>query len=49
MLDNDCFHVWTSGFTWIAYNARWDRDNKIDEITDGYLKYIEDVKLITER
>ncbi len=39
----------TRGLTLIAYNARWDRDNKIDEIIDGYLKHITDVKPITAR
>ena len=33
----------------IAYNAKWDKDNKIDEIIDEYLKHIEDVKPITAR
>ena len=39
----------TRVLTLIAYNARWDRDNKIDEIIDGYLKHITDVKPITAR
>ena len=39
----------TRGLTLIAYNARWDRDNKIDEIIDEYLKHITDVKPITAR
>ena len=39
----------TRGLTLIAYNAKWDKDNKIDEIIDEYLKHIEDVKLITAR
>ena len=33
----------------LAYNVRGDRDNKIDEIIDGYLKHITDVKPITAR
>jgi len=33
----------------LAYNARWDIDNKIDEIIDEYLKHITDVKPITAR
>ncbi len=33
----------------IAYNAKWDKDNKIDEIIDKYLKHIQDVKSITAR
>ena len=32
-----------------SYNAKWDIDNKIDEIIDEYLKHIEDVKPITAR
>ena len=39
----------TRGLTLIAYNAKWDKDNKIDEIIDEYLKHIEDVKPITAR
>ena len=44
MLENDNSYIRTRGLTLIAYNARWDRDNKIDEIIDGYLKHITDVK-----
>lgn len=33
----------------IVYNAKWDKDNKIDEIIDKYLKHIQDVKPITTR
>lgn len=33
----------------IAANARWDTDNKIDEIIDLYLKHIMDEKPITAR
>lgn len=39
----------TRGLTLIAYNAKWDKDNKIDEIIDEYLKHIEVVKPITAR
>ncbi len=39
----------TRRLTLIAYNAKWDKDNKIDEIIDEYLKHIEDVKPITAR
>ena len=49
MLDSDNSYIRTRGLTLIAYNARWDRDNKIDEIIDGYLKHITDVKPITAR
>jgi hypothetical protein len=33
----------------LAYNAKWDKDYKIDEIIDKYLKHITDVKPITAR
>ncbi len=49
MLENENSYIRTRGLTLIAYNARWDRDNKIDEIIDGYLKHITDVKPITAR
>ena len=39
----------TRRLTLIAYNAKWDKDNKIDEIIDEYLKHIKDVKPITAR
>jgi hypothetical protein len=37
------------GLTLIAYNAKWDKDYKIDEIIDKYLRHITDVKPITAR
>ena len=49
MMDNDNSYIRTRGLTLIAYNAKWDKDNKIDEIIDEYLKHIEDVKPITAR
>lgn len=49
MLDSDNSYIRTRGLTLIAYNAKWDKDNKIDEIIDEYLKHIEDVKPITAR
>ena len=49
MLENDNSYIRTRGLTLLAYNARWDRDNKIEEIIDGYLKHITDVKPITAR
>ncbi len=49
MLDNDNSYVRTRGLTLLAYNAKWDKNNKIDEIIDKYLKYITDVKPITAR
>ena len=49
MMDNDNSYIRTRGLTLIAYNAKWDKDNKIDEIIDEYLKHIGDVKPITAR
>jgi len=49
MLESDNSYIRTRGLTLIAYNARWDRNNMIDEIIDGYLKHITDVKPITAR
>ncbi|MDE5910599.1 MAG: SufBD protein [Lachnospiraceae bacterium] len=49
MIDSDNSYIRTRGLTLIAYNAKWDIDNKIDEIIDKYLKHIEDVKPITAR
>lgn len=47
MLDSDNSYIRTRGLTLLAYNAKWDKDYKIDEIIDGYLKHITDVKPIT--
>ena len=49
MMDSNNSYIRTRGLTLIAYNAKWDKDNKIDEIIDEYLKHIEDVKPITAR
>ena len=49
MLDSDNSYIRTRGLTLIAYNSKWDKDNKIDEIIDKYLKHITDVKPITAR
>lgn len=49
MLDSDNSYIRTRGLVLIACNARWDIDNKIDEIIDEYLKHITDVKPITAR
>lgn len=32
-----------------AANAKWDKDNKVDEVIDDYLKHIVNKKMITER
>ena len=49
MLDSDNSYIRTRGLTLLAYNAKWDKDYKIDEIIDRYLKHITDVKPITAR
>ncbi|MGI6499993.1 MAG: SufBD protein [Anaerostipes sp.] len=49
MLDSGNSYVRTRGLTLLAYNARWDKDYKIDEIIDKYLRHITDVKPITAR
>lgn len=49
MLDDKNSYIRTRGLTLIAYNAKWDRDYKIDEMIDEYLKHITDVKPITAR
>ena len=49
MLDSDNSYIRTRGLTLIAYNAKWDKDYKIDEIIDKYLRHITDVKTITAR
>ncbi len=49
MLGSDNSYIRTRGLTLIAYNAKCDKDNIIDEIIDEYLKHIEDVKPITAR
>ena len=43
--DSDNSYVRIRGLTLLAYNAKWDKDYKIDEIIDKYLKHITDVKL----
>ena len=49
MLDSDNSYIRTRGLTLIAYNAKWDKEYKVDEIIDEYLKHITDVKPITAR
>lgn len=49
MLENDNSYIRTRGLTLIAYNAKWDKDNKIDEIINRYLTHITDVKPIAAR
>jgi len=49
MLDSDNSYIRTRGLTLLAYNAKWDKYYKIDEIIDKYLQHITDVKPITAR
>ena len=49
MLDSDNSYIRTRGLTLLAYNAKWDKEYKGDEIIDEYLKHITDVKPITAR
>lgn len=49
MLGSGNSYVRNRGLILIAANARWDRDFKIDEIIDDYLKHITDPKPITAR
>lgn len=49
MLDSDNSYIRTRGLTLLAYNVKWDKDYKIDEIIDKYLNHITDVKPITAR
>ena len=49
MLDSDSSYIRTRGLTLLAYNARWDVDNKLDELIAQYLKHITDIKPITAR
>ena len=49
MLNSDNSYIRTRGLILIAYNAKWDKDYKIDEVIDDYLKHITDVKTITAR
>ena len=49
MFDSDNSYIRTRGLTLLAYNAKWDKEYKVDEIIDEYLKHITDVKPITAR
>ena len=49
MLDSDNSYIRTRGLTLLAYNAKQDKEYKVDEIIDEYLKHITDVKPITAR
>ena len=49
MLDSDNSYVRTRVLTLLAHDVKCDKDYKIDEIIDKYLKHITDVKPITAR
>ena len=49
MMESDNSYVRTRGLLLISANAKWDVDNKIDEVIDEYLKHIMDAKPITAR
>ncbi|MCL2460543.1 MAG: SufBD protein [Euryarchaeota archaeon] len=49
MIDNENSYVRTRGLLLISANAKWDTDDKIDEIIDKYLCHIMDDKPITAR
>lgn len=49
MLESSNSYVRNRGLILIAANAKWDEDNKIDEIIDIYLEHITDDKPITAR
>lgn len=49
MIESDNSYIRTRGLLLIAANAKWDEDNKIDEVIDRYLEHITDVKPITSR
>lgn len=49
MLDDSNSYIRTRGIILIAANAKWDKDYKIDEIIDRYLRHIIDEKPITAR
>lgn len=49
MMESDNSYVRTRGLLLISANAKWDVDNKMDEVIDEYLKHIIDAKPITAR
>lgn len=44
MNDHTNSYIRTRGLRLIAYNAKWDIDNKVNNIIDEWLKHIEDEK-----
>lgn len=49
LIEHENSYFRNRGLQLIAANARWDEENKIDEVIDEYLKHIMDVKPITAR
>lgn len=49
MLDSGSSYIRTRGLTLIAWNARWDREGKINADICRYLRHITDAKPITAR
>lgn len=49
MLNSPSSYIRTRGIILIAANAKWDVDNRIDEIIGDFLKHITDEKPITAR
>lgn len=49
MNDRTNSYIRTRGLRLIAYNTKWDIDNKVNNIIDEWLKHIEDEKPITAR
>lgn len=49
MLEDENSYVRNRGIALISENARWDVDNKVDEMIDLYLMHINDCKPITAR
>ena len=49
MLDSSNSYLRTRGLLLIVANARWDRDNKIEELLPRLLRHIVDPKPITAR
>lgn len=39
MLDSENSYIRTRGLVLLAYNAKWDKDYKIDEILDEFAAY----------
>ena len=49
MREPDNSYIRTRGLRLIAYNAKWDTENKVNGVIHEYLSHIEDEKPITAR